>query len=49
MRQTDQPKLEGDLDAAYRKMAQDEEREIEAVERAESMIGDINDEVPQSL
>lgn len=49
MRQTDERKLEGDLDVAYREMAHDEEREIEAVERAESTIGDINDEAPQSL
>jgi hypothetical protein len=48
MRQTDEPKWEGDLDENYREMAQDEELEIEAVERAESTIGDISDEVPRS-
>ena len=49
MRQTDQPKWEGDLAAGYREMAQDEEREIEAVELAESTIGDISDELLRSL
>jgi len=33
-----------DLEAAYRQMAQDEERESEALEWAEATIGDVNDE-----
>ena len=33
-----------DLDAAYRDMAQDEEREAEALEWAEATIGDVSDE-----
>ena len=33
-----------DLEAAYREMAQDAEREAEALEWAESMIGDASDE-----
>ena len=33
-----------DLDAAYRQMAADEEREAEALEWAEGLIGDIADE-----
>ena len=32
------------LDAAYRDMAQDEEREAEALEWAEATIGDVGDE-----
>ena len=35
-----QEKIGENLDAAYREMAQDEEREAEALERAEAMIGD---------
>ncbi len=31
-----------DLEAAYREMAQDEEREAEALEWAEAMIGDVD-------
>jgi hypothetical protein len=33
-----------DLDAAYAEMAQDEEREAEALEWAEALIGDVRDE-----
>lgn len=33
-----------DLDAAYRQMAQDEDRETAALEWAEAVIGDIGDE-----
>ena len=33
-----------DLDAAYRQMAQDEEREAEALEWAEATVGDVSDE-----
>ena len=33
-----------DLEAAYREMAQDEEREREALEWAEATIGDVRDE-----
>ncbi|RLC90308.1 MAG: addiction module antitoxin [Chloroflexi bacterium] len=33
-----------ELEAAYRQMAQDEEREAEALEWAEATIGDISDE-----
>ena len=40
----DQPAWEGDLDEGYREMAQDEAREIEAVELAEATIGDVSDE-----
>ena len=38
MRRTDQPKWEVDLDAGHREMAQDEEREIQALELAEAAI-----------
>ena len=31
------------LDAAYREMAQDEEREVEDLEWAEAMIGDVGE------
>jgi predicted DNA-binding antitoxin AbrB/MazE fold protein len=40
----EQPAREGDLDAGYREMAQDEAREIEALELAEATIGDVSDE-----
>jgi hypothetical protein len=40
----DQPVAEGDLDAGYREMAQDEAREIEALGLAEATIGDVSDE-----
>ena len=33
-----------DLEAAYREMAQDEERETEALEWAEAMIGDMSND-----
>jgi predicted CopG family antitoxin len=33
-----------DLEAAYRQMAQDEEREAEALEWAEATVGDVGDE-----
>jgi predicted CopG family antitoxin len=33
-----------DLDDAYRQMAQDEEREAEALEWADATIGDVDDE-----
>ncbi|OQY22362.1 MAG: addiction module antitoxin [Anaerolineaceae bacterium 4572_32.1] len=33
-----------ELEAAYRQMAQDEERETEALEWAEATVGDISDE-----
>jgi hypothetical protein len=33
-----------DLDAAYAEMAKDEQREAEALEWSESLIGDIDDE-----
>ena len=33
-----------DLEEAYKEMAQDEEREVEALEWAEAMIGDVSDE-----
>lgn len=40
--------LNADLDAAYRQMAQDEQREAEALEWAEAMVKDVADEpVPQ--
>ncbi len=32
--------MDQDLDAAYRELAQDKERELEALEWAEAMIGD---------
>lgn len=38
------PALEDDLEEGYRAMAQDEAREIEALELAEATIGDISDE-----
>jgi predicted DNA-binding antitoxin AbrB/MazE fold protein len=40
----DQPASEADLDAGYREMAQDEAREIEALDLAEATIGDVSDE-----
>jgi predicted CopG family antitoxin len=33
-----------DLEAAYQQMAQEEEREVEALEWAEATIGDVSDE-----
>lgn len=36
--------VEQDLEAAYRQMARDEEREAEALEWAEATIGDTDDE-----
>lgn len=36
--------LHNDLEAAYAQMAQDEERESEALEWAEVTIGDVSDE-----
>jgi predicted CopG family antitoxin len=33
-----------ELEAAYREMAQDEEREAEALEWAEATVGDVSDE-----
>ena len=33
-----------DLEAAYQQMAQDEERELEALEWAEATVGDVADE-----
>ncbi len=36
--------LKKDLDRAYKQMAQDEEREAEALEWAEGTIGDVADE-----
>lgn len=33
-----------DMEAAYQEMAQDEEREAEALEWAESTLGDVSDE-----
>jgi hypothetical protein len=40
----DSPLSEGDLDIGYREMAQDEAREIEALDLAEATIGDVSDE-----
>ena len=36
--------IDEELESAYAQMAQDEERETEALEWAESTIGDINDD-----
>lgn len=36
--------LSRDLEAAYMQMAQDETREVEAMEWAEATIGDVSDE-----
>ena len=36
--------LSKDLEAAYMEMAQDEEREAEALEWAETTVGDVGDE-----
>ncbi len=36
-----QPNINENLDAAYREMAQDEEREAEALEWADALIGDV--------
>ena len=38
-----QPNIKEDLDAAYREMAQDEERESEALEWAEAIIRDVGE------
>ncbi len=38
-----QEKINEDLDAAYREMAQDEKRETEALEWAEAIIGDVGE------
>jgi hypothetical protein len=38
------PISDTDLEAAYRQMAQDEEREAEALEWAEATAGDVRDE-----
>ena len=38
------PLHDGGLEAGYRQMAQDEAREIEALEMAEASIGDVSDE-----
>ena len=40
----EQPCEEFNLDASYRQMAEDEARESEALELAESVIGDVSDE-----
>jgi predicted DNA-binding antitoxin AbrB/MazE fold protein len=40
----DQPAGNGDFDAGYREMAQDEARELEALEVSEATIGDVSDE-----
>jgi len=40
----DPPLSEDDLDIGYREMAQDEAREIEALDLAEATIGDVSDE-----
>ena len=34
----------GHLEAAYKEMAQDEQREVEALEWAEGTVGDVSDE-----
>lgn len=36
--------LHPDLDAAYAEMAQDEQRERDALEWSEAFVGDVNDE-----
>ena len=36
--------LDRDLEAAYREMAADEQREAEALQWSESLIGDVQDE-----
>jgi predicted CopG family antitoxin len=36
--------LHRDLEAAYQQMAEDEEREAEALEWAEATVGDVSDE-----
>lgn len=45
MKQCYQIAWEDDLDTGYREMAQDEAREIEALDLAEATIGDLTDEV----
>jgi len=35
--------VDADMDAAYRAMAADEERELEALEWAEATVGDLSD------
>jgi len=39
---------ESELEAAYRQMSQDHAREIEALEWAEALIGDADDEKDES-
>jgi hypothetical protein len=34
------------LEAGYRQMAEDEQREVEALEWAEAVVGDAGDEAP---
>jgi len=36
--------LDGDMDAAYKQMAQDEEREADALAWVEGVVGDVRDE-----
>jgi len=36
--------LDGDIEAAYARMAQEEQRESEALEWVEAMLGDVADE-----
>ena len=43
-----QPDIDENLDAEYREMAQDEEREAEALRWAESMIGDVGEPADNS-
>ena len=38
-----QQKIDENLDAAYREMSQDEEREAEALEWAEGIVGDVGE------
>ena len=38
-----QPDINENLDSAYQEMAQDEEREAEALEWAEAIIGDVGE------
>jgi predicted nucleotidyltransferase len=48
MKQTDQTAWEGDLDTGYREMAEDADRELEALNLAEATIGDLSKEGSES-
>lgn len=48
MKQIEQAAWEGDLDTGYREMAQDADRELDALSLAEATIGDLSEEVSEA-